>query len=247
MIRQTNADYTEYIEACAKARWSGELWTRTVTFFEGEGFSLFSYHHLPPLGAPDAGRVAIAAQGFPDGWVKTYISEKLYREDPIPAHAVATDAPFRWSDIAALRSLTPTEKAFLERKHTVDFGDGYAVQAFGPGGRNGYFGLGFGKDQEFEVSGGALRKYQAALQLAHLRYCRLLADTLPPPPALSERERELLQWVALGKSNGVIADLMAISPHTVDAYLRRIFLKLGTADRVSAAIRGLGSALIRDF
>ena len=38
--------------------------------------------------------------------------------------------------------------------------------------------------------------------------------------------------------------IMGVSAHTVDAYLRRIFLKLGTTDRVTAAIRGVGSGII---
>jgi DNA-binding CsgD family transcriptional regulator len=50
--------------------------------------------------------------------------------------------------------------------------------------------------------------------------------------------------VARGKSNSDIATIMGVSAHTVDAYLRRVFLKLGTTDRVTAAIRGAGSGLI---
>ncbi|WP_112321139.1 LuxR family transcriptional regulator [Oceanibium sediminis] len=247
MIRQGDAVYTEYLKACAKTRWSEELWALTVAFLEGEGFARISYHHMPPLGAPDAGRVRVVTHGFPQEWVQDYIREKLFRKDPIPAQAVASYAPFRWSEVESLRTLTRSESDFLSRMAQAGLGDGLAVQVFGPGGRNGYFGLGFGAGDPPDVPTDALLKYQAGLQLAHLRYCHILAETLPPAPALSERERELLQWVALGKSNSVIADLMGISPHTVDAYMRRVFLKLGTSDRVSAAIRGLGSALIRDF
>jgi len=81
-------------------------------------------------------------------------------------------------------------------------------------------------------------------QAMHLRYCALLQPQLGTLPRLSSREAEVLTWVARGKSNASIADILGISAHTVDAHLRRIFLKLGVVDRMSAALRGLGFGLI---
>ena len=51
--------------------------------------------------------------------------------------------------------------------------------------------------------------------------------------------------MAQGKSNGVIADILSISPGTVDTYLRRIFEKLDVTDRTSAAVKGVSMGLIR--
>ncbi len=64
------------------------------------------------------------------------------------------------------------------------------------------------------------------------------------PPELSRRENEVLGWVAKGKSNATIGEILGISGHTVDAHLRRIFLKLDVGDRISATVRGLGVGLI---
>jgi LuxR family quorum-sensing system transcriptional regulator CciR len=50
--------------------------------------------------------------------------------------------------------------------------------------------------------------------------------------------------VARGKSNALIGEILGISGATVDAHLRRIFLKLGVFDRISAAVRGIGIGLI---
>ena len=90
-----------------------------------------------------------------------------------------------------------------------------------------------------------LGRLRWACQVMHLRYCELLLPTLGELPSLSAREAEVLRWVARGKSNAAIGDILGISAHTVDAHLRRIYLKLGVFDRISAALRALGFGLIK--
>jgi DNA-binding CsgD family transcriptional regulator len=56
---------------------------------------------------------------------------------------------------------------------------------------------------------------------------------------LSEREAEVLYWVAAGKSSPVISIILGIRHDTVRAHLKRIFAKLGVENRLSAALRAL--------
>jgi DNA-binding NarL/FixJ family response regulator len=51
---------------------------------------------------------------------------------------------------------------------------------------------------------------------------------------LTLREAEVLVWVARGKSNHDIAEILHISPRTVHKHLERIFVKLGVDSRSSA-------------
>ena len=48
-----------------------------------------------------------------------------------------------------------------------------------------------------------------------------------PLDELTEREREVLGLMAEGRSNGAIAKTLFLSPKTVEAHVRQIFLKLG--------------------
>jgi DNA-binding CsgD family transcriptional regulator len=56
---------------------------------------------------------------------------------------------------------------------------------------------------------------------------------------LSEREAEVLYWVAAGKSSPVISMILGIRHDTVRAHLKRVFAKLGVENRLSAALRAL--------
>ena len=56
---------------------------------------------------------------------------------------------------------------------------------------------------------------------------------------LTAREREVLRWVAAGKTDRDIAAILAISPRTVHKHLQRIYEKLGVETRTAAAMRAL--------
>jgi DNA-binding response OmpR family regulator/DNA-binding CsgD family transcriptional regulator len=53
--------------------------------------------------------------------------------------------------------------------------------------------------------------------------------------ALTAREAEVLSWIARGKSNRDMSDILGISPRTVNKHLEQIFAKLGVENRASAA------------
>jgi DNA-binding CsgD family transcriptional regulator len=52
---------------------------------------------------------------------------------------------------------------------------------------------------------------------------------------LTAREAEVLYWVAKGKINRDIADILGASPATVKKHLERILAKLGVETRTAAA------------
>jgi DNA-binding NarL/FixJ family response regulator len=53
---------------------------------------------------------------------------------------------------------------------------------------------------------------------------------------LTAREAEVLLWIARGKSNRDIAEILDLSPRTVNKHLEGIFTKLGVENRASAAV-----------
>lgn len=88
---------------------------------------------------------------------------------------------------------------------------------------------------------------------AHLRTARILQTaraasqaqplTLNDEPAyatlsarfqLTEREVEVLRWVACGKTNRDIGDILGLSPRTVNKHLEHVYVKLGVETRTAA-------------
>ncbi|HCI81738.1 MAG TPA: DNA-binding response regulator [Ktedonobacter sp.] len=62
-------------------------------------------------------------------------------------------------------------------------------------------------------------------------------------PDLTEREREILGLIALGKSNATIAEELVLSPKTVSNHVSNIFSKLQVVDRAQAVLRARQAGL----
>jgi DNA-binding NarL/FixJ family response regulator len=59
----------------------------------------------------------------------------------------------------------------------------------------------------------------------------VLKERLP----ITLREAEVLVWIARGKSNRDIGEILGLSPRTVNKHLEQVFAKLGVENRASAA------------
>jgi DNA-binding CsgD family transcriptional regulator len=57
---------------------------------------------------------------------------------------------------------------------------------------------------------------------------------------LTAREREVLAWVARGKTNAEIAQLLWLAPKTVGKHLENVYAKLGVSTRTAAVARCFG-------
>ncbi len=62
-------------------------------------------------------------------------------------------------------------------------------------------------------------------------------DVLQQHFGLTAREADVLLWIAKGKANRDIGEILGLSPRTVNKHLEQIYQKLGVENRASAAVR----------
>lgn len=72
-----------------------------------------------------------------------------------------------------------------------------------------------------------------------------LTDEIALPESLTPRERDVLRWVAAGKTDRDIGAILEISPRTVHKHLQHVYEKLGVETRTAAAMRAAGSVYPR--
>ncbi|MEP7191976.1 MAG: response regulator transcription factor [Actinomycetota bacterium] len=107
-----------------------------------------------------------------------------------------------------------------------------------------------GPDLAAAVRGAHLGDTVMSPEVASRVFRRLLprlepADQPEPSQPLTERESEVLAFVARGAANREIARSMAISVRTVEAHLRSIFTKLQVGSRTEAVVVAVKAGLLR--
>jgi LuxR family quorum-sensing system transcriptional regulator CciR len=177
-----------------------------------------------------------SANNMADAWCEAY-PLKLRFEDPLPDLALRLCRPLLWSEARAIEPPGRAEEPFYAFLAQIGFDEGLALPTYGPGARTGFVGLPAmpGASTSEEITALA----HAIAQMSFLRYCELIDTQAPSDVRLSERELDVVYWIAMGKSNSVIAEILGISAETVDSYVRRAFRKLGVSDRTSAVLHSV--------
>jgi DNA-binding NarL/FixJ family response regulator len=152
--------------------------------------------------------------------------------------------------IRELRARAPASAAMV----ITTFGDEKTVIAAIEAGASGYL----LKDGSFAEIGAAVLELLAggspispAIARHVLRRLQQEGTEGPPEPPdaqaprLTAREHEILTLIAKGFSFPEIAELLAVSPHTVTTHVRHIYEKLEVSSRASAVYEAVQLGLIR--
>lgn len=204
----------------------------TLAFARARGFG--GAYFLSPIAKDSREGRVLNNMGFDELWARAY-RWYLHRVDPLPEIALERGTPFRWSQASALRDLSVEEQRYMAILQRRGMYDGLVIPTYGPGSRVGMAALGLHADLDAIGANDEL-ELQLAMQASYQRYCELVAPEFSGDAVLSQREMDVLYWIARGKSNAAIGTILEISPATVDTYVRRIFRKFDVADRVGAAI-----------
>ncbi|MBE1528983.1 DNA-binding NarL/FixJ family response regulator [Sphingopyxis sp. OAS728] len=137
--------------------------------------------------------------------------------------------------IAAIRSESPNARLVVLTTYS---GDVQAVRAL-KAGACGYL----LKSSLIDELLTAIRSVHAGRRYVPAEVAQEIAIHAAEEP-LSPREIAILEQVATGKANKLVAWELSVSEETVKAHLRTIFIKLGVADRTQAVTTALRRGII---
>ena len=138
--------------------------------------------------------------------------------------------------IGQLRKLDPAVRILVLTSYDADEDIFQAVQA----GAQGYLLKGTLPDGLLEQ---AIRTVHAGRRHLPAEIVDRLADRVSSP-SLTPREIAVLELVARGLSNAEIGTALSVSAGTVKTHLKRIYPKLGVADRTAAAMTAVQRGLV---
>ncbi len=217
----------ELFSEIEQASEAGQLFDLMSEFFCGQGFGGICYTAPATADAP----YILLERGMPAAWMATYREQELHRFDPLPGAAFRLGRPARLEELLAnLPNLNRDEQAFVEALKTSGIDSGLAIPTYGAFGRPGFVGLTQVAHPDLLDQMNIPLAWAVAQQVHH-RMEQL--QIRHPAPALSPREREILGWVAKGKSNVDIAAILSLAVPTVVTHIQRIYAKLQVHDRIN--------------
>lgn len=182
---------------------------------------------------------------FPSDWMEHYFKEGFDKIDPVILYGAQEVGAYTWQEIKTNVDLS--KKQMLCMNYGEEAGLNNGVSTYLRGERNQLAGISLATSEKLDATDHAKDLITAYSNHFYIKYRALSKkknnkeiDNI----VLSEREREILTWVCLGKSNSVISDIINISESTVDFHLRNIFEKLQVNSRILAVVKALTYGII---
>jgi LuxR family quorum sensing-dependent transcriptional regulator len=205
---------------------------------ELEWFGLTAFTSLSNVGPGRTMVDCLLANTRPEEYSLRYVSKNYIEIDPIVTELRRTVRMFSWSDVRNNRSLSKSEQWIIEEGSDFDLHDGLTIpiptasgmlDVFSPCG------------SQPNLSQRARQALDVICTYAHkaLRLSVIEKTRQAPHPALTPREREIMKWVAVGKTDDEIGTILSVSADTVHSHLKNAMRKLDAGRRAYAVVQAL--------
>jgi LuxR family quorum sensing-dependent transcriptional regulator len=204
---------------------------------EWYGFSCVTDWSIPGPGSALQERILLNTR--PQDYIDHYDKKNLVNRDPVVTELRKTIHPYSWSDLRAGRDLSKAEKAIMDEGREFDARDGFIIPIVTLSGEMGLFSP-CGRTPDLS------QRARSALEIigiySHHALKRALLqnqrdETVFTP--LTPREREILQWVAAGKTDEAIGLILSISATTVTTHVENAKKKLDAFGRTYAVVQAI--------
>ncbi len=202
----------------------------------GYGYHAWIIANLPnPGGHTDS---LAMLNGWPQGWTALYRRYKLIRSDPVAALCFRLTAPFECREAPYDPLANPKAKEVMNRASDFGMNQGLCVPIHTS---DGYEAIVSMAGEPVVLSG----QVRPALHLMALYAYGKAVDLCTPqrfpavPALLTKREREVLQWTAVGKTSWEISQILGVAESTVIAHIKAAAAKFNTPNRVATVVVAL--------
>lgn len=203
------------------------------------GFQYFALtHHVD---VTRAGGSAIRLHNYPDRWADYYDGNALGVSDPVHRASHVTSVGFCWSNMPTMIPLTTEDRRMLALGREQGIGDGYTVPANVPGEARGS--CSFANEAGRPMPETMLPYAQLAGAFAFEAARRIwvprgrVADD--PTPTLTDRQRDCVLWLARGKTDWEIGQILGVTEETARRHIKLARERLGVSKRTLLAVRAL--------
>lgn len=204
------------------------------------GFEHFIVSGLPHRGIKLEPFVLVS--DWPKEWFDRYMSRSYVEVDPVARHCFRTLDPFDWNDAPLERDKNAPAQRLMDEATEFGLTEGVCIPVHTEDGMQGCVSFG---GRKVDVDPETILSLHLVSLYAHgrLRLFRRRAR-FSNRPRLTDREAEILKWVASGKTSLDVSDLLGISKRTIDFHITNAGQKMGTVTRTQTVAEAVYYNLI---
>lgn len=224
---QMALDAIERFESATTSQDLSDEVARATAPFGFRHFCLFA--PMPPARRAGGG---LLLRAWPEAWHLQYLAKGYKAHDPVSLHAHVSTTSFLWSDAPVPDH--PLSREVLSMAAS-DYGmeRGFCIPIHG---LHGFQAAASFTGQEFEETRDALGAVETITAYA---FGRLMRISERPAKSLTAREREIISWIAGGKTAWDIGVILHISENTVKKHMMSAMQKLNVSTRAQAVAESI--------
>lgn len=205
-------------------------------------FRFFTYLLVQPRSAGQ-NRVMVLSN-YPPEWLDRYRAQNYLRVDPVIEHCLTSNLPYNWNRLSDIEA--PGASRMRDEASTFGLCRGVSLGIRGVDGSNGS--LHVSNDDRAPLSRARFEAVSlclhAIMPYLHDRLSGLLPSEGLRAVRLTERETEVLRWVAEGKTSAEIGIILGVSEPTAIFHIRNAVRKLDASSRTHAVAKAMVMQLI---
>lgn len=229
----------EYIDQVQRAGTAAAVCERLLSVTSNFGLTALIAATVPQPGTSSSQQKDhVLLCDWPNEWLERYLTRNYVDHDPVVSHLKQLRAPFQWRE--AVQSI-PADKSsdeVMRDAREFNLRDGLAFPLITLEGQIALVSLG-GEAVELSDSEFAMVSLASTYAIGRAMQLQTTASKVIEHIELTPRERECLQWAAVGKSEWEISQILGISEHTSEKHLLNAKSKLGAANRVQAVAEAI--------
>lgn len=230
---------TSFLERCQSHQSLEALIADFAIVLGHFGFTRFMMTRLPTINTDP--EPLILAHSWSKEWGDRYRSQNYFWADPVSRFSLAHHRPFTWVEARAGSPDTRVARQIASEATNVGMVDGLGFPLADPTSVQSVVSLSSDKTVDLPHS---------ARGLLHMVciYCEMHAVELTKAADrqghLTPKEKEILQWMAAGKSRWETSRILSVSDRTVETHLKNASQRLGTSSTTQTIALALYSRLI---
>ncbi|MGE5535262.1 MAG: helix-turn-helix transcriptional regulator [Acidobacteriota bacterium] len=207
------------------------------------GFSNILAGTIPRPGAtPSEQQSNVVLADWPMGWAKRYFSNGYLFVDPAIRRVTSDLSPFMWSELTPACRDDPMASRVMNEAGEFQLNCGFTVPLVTLDGDVAGFSIA-GSRIEMPPHLRGMMSLVTTYAFGHALNLRL-KRVEAAQAHITRREQEILQWAAAGKTEWEIGEILNISEHTGDKFLRSARQKLHATNRTQAVAEALRRYII---